>query len=290
MDRRSFIKFLTTASVAAPVAALTARVTRPEPKEGRSSWARDVERILDTRQIRCSYIDYAPYITKDPNTGNLSGIFYELTRKIGELADFDIQWQAETTIGTFTEDLELHKYDLFAGGLWPEAKQAKVVNYSLPVFYSGLGIYVRTDDHRFDNAPTHLNDPRFRIATIDAEMSHIVQRSDFPEASVLGLPSTTDISMLAESVVLRKADATIIEKAVANLYMKHNPGALRNLTDAKPIRIFENTWAFAHEASRLKAVLDTAIKEMLFSGYVDKVLAKYQEVSGSVYRVREPIE
>lgn len=286
MNRRTFMKFLTTAGVAVPVAAMTARTTNGT----KPALAQALERLLDTRQIRCSYIDYAPFVMKDPNTGKLSGIFYDLTQKIGEIADLDMQWRTETTIGTFTEDLRLGKYDVFAGGLWPEAKQAKAVNYSLPAFYSVLGVYVRNDDRRFDGHPDKLNDTTYRIATIDGEMSQIVQRSDFPKASVLSLPDTTDIAMLAESVKLGKADATIIEKAVANLYMQHNPGTLRNLTDSQPIRIFENTWAFAHGAPRLKAVLDTAVKELLFGGYVDKVLARYEEVKGSFCRAKLPIQ
>ena len=104
------------------------------------------------------------------------------------------------------------------------------------------------------------------------------------------MPDSTDISLLVENVATRKADATICEKAVANLYMLKNPGSLRNLCDAKPIRIFENTWAFAYDTPQLKTVIDTAIKEMLYSGYVDKVLTKYEQVPGSFYRVRPPVQ
>jgi ABC-type amino acid transport substrate-binding protein len=287
MDRRSFINLLKTATVAAPVAAVTARLAEREPQ----STAKDAAaRLLDTRKIKCGYIVYEPYVIKDPNTGKLSGIFYDLTQKIAELADLEMNWTTETTYATLAEDLKMQKYDVFSGALWPEAKQAKVLDYSLPAYYSGLGVYVRGDDRRFDGNVAKLNDPRFRMATIDGEMSQIVQQSDFPNVSVLGLPDTSDISLLAENVATRKADATIIEKVVANLYLLKNPGALRNLCDTKPIRIFENTWAFAHEVPRLKTVIDTAVKEMLYSGYVDKVLAKYEEVPGSFYRARPPIQ
>lgn len=287
MDRRSFLNFIKTAGVAAPVAAVSGRLA----VSGRQPAAPErTEKILDTRQLNCSYVPYAPFIMKDPNTGQLSGLFYELTETIGELVDLEIKWGLETTYAALPEDMKLKKFDLFAGGLWPEAKQAKVLNYSLPAFYSGLGVYVRADDHRFDANPSMLDDPRFRVATIDGEMSQIVQQSDFPRAAVLGLPDNTDISMLAESVVASKADATIIEKAVANLYMLRNPGSLRSVTNARPIRIFKNTWAFAHGEPRLKNVIDTAIEEMLFSGHIDKVIAKYEQVPGSFYRVHTPVQ
>ncbi len=286
MNRRDFLQTL---GVAVPTAVATGLMTR----SGTDSSARKnkdiTERILDTKQMNCSYITYAPFIMKDPNNGRLSGLFYDLTQKIGELADIEMKWGVETTYATLAEDLRHEKADLFAGGLWPEPKQAKAVNYSLPAFYSGLGVYVRGDDHRFDKNMGKLDDPQFRIATIDGEMSQIVQQSDFPKASVLGLPDNSDISLLAESIASHKADATIIEKAVANLYMLKNPGSLRNLTDAKPIRIFENTWACAFSSPRLKNTIDIAVKEMLSSGYVDKIMAQYEQVQGSFYRVRPPV-
>ena len=290
MDRRAFINLLTTAGIAAPVAAATAKMIAPKSAATLKAERNIAERILDTRQIRCAYINYAPAFMKDPNTGKMSGIFYDLTEKVGELAGFDIKWDVETTFATFADDLRYAKYDLYGGGIWPDTKRATIVDFSMPTFYSGLGVYVRADDHRFDGKVNALNTPDFRIAAIDGEMSQIVQQSDFPKASVLGLPNNTDISMLAESLIGKKADATIIEKAVANLYMKKNPGALRNLTDAKPIRILENAWAYAYGSDRLDGIMTAAIKEMLYSGYVEKVLEKYEGVPGSFYRMRAPIE
>jgi polar amino acid transport system substrate-binding protein len=284
MDRRTFINLLKTASIAGPVAAATTHFIQPKQAK------ENAERVMDTRKMRCSYITYAPFIIKDANTGEMSGLFYDLTQKIGEIADLEMDWNVETTYAEIGNDLEQKKFDLFAGGIWPDARRAKVADFSEAAFYSGLGVFVRNNDHRFDGNVSKLNDARYRIATIDGEMSQIVQQSDFPNASVLSMPDTTDISLLVENVATNKADTTICEKAVANLYMLKNPNSLRNLCDANPIRIFENTWAFAYGAPQLKTVIDTAVKEMLYSGYVDKVLAKYEQIPGSFYRVRPPIQ
>ncbi len=283
MNRRDFLQTL---SVALPTAAVTAAATRPSTYT--LTTKDSAERILDTRKMRCSYVVYPPAIMKDPNTGKLSGMFYDLTQKLGEIADIEMEWVGETTYGTLPTDLQQQKFDLFAGGLWPRADQAKAINFSLPAFYSGLGIYVRSDDHRFDGNPAKLNAPNYRIATIDGEMSQVVQQSDFAKTSVLSLPDTSDQTMLAESVATRKADATMLETAVANLYLQQNPGKLRSLTKTQPIRIYENTWGFDHRDQRIKAVMDTAVKEMLYSGFVDKVLADYQQLD-NFYRVRSPI-
>jgi len=287
MNRRDFIK---TALIAAPVAAVTARLSAPKTADSAKWEKMNDERILDTRCIDCSYITYAPFVMKYPNTGAMSGLFYDLTQKIGELADLEMNWSMETTYATYAEDLREKKCDIFAGGIWPDSKRAKVANFSDGAFYSSLGVYVRADDRRFNGYLDQLNDPQYRFATIDGEMSQIIKESDFPHAAAYGMPDSADISLLAESVATRKADVTIVERGVANLYMRHNSGSLRNLTETKPLRVFKNTWAYAYDAPRVGGILNTAIEEMIFNGYVDKVLAKYEPAPGSFYRVREPIE
>ncbi len=112
---------LTSASVAAGVAGATAKVAKPESARAAKDMA---ERIFDTRKMNCSYIAYAPFIMKDPNTGAMSGLFYDLTQKIGELADIEMNWNVETTYAALGEDLNEGKFDLFAGGIWPDAKRA----------------------------------------------------------------------------------------------------------------------------------------------------------------------
>lgn len=284
MNRRDFLNCVTAAGIGAGAALVAGKHDPAAAKTDKDT----AERILDTRKMNCSYIPYAPVFIKDPNSGKFSGIFYDLTEKLGEMAGVEINWNAETTYATFTEDLRQKKSDVFAGGIWSNVNRAKAVNFSLPAVYSGYGVYVRGDDRRFDASFAKLNDARFRLATIDGEMSQTVQQSDFPQASVLGLPNNTDISMLAECVVTGKADATFLEKAAAAVYIRKNPGALRNVASNNPIRIFENTWAFAYGSDRLKNMIDTAVKEMIYSGYVGRVLAKYGQTDG-FYGVRSPV-
>ena len=109
MDRRDFLNALTTAGIAAGVAGAVGHSSAsPTPR------AKDVaERILETRQLQCGYISYAPVLVKDPNTGKLSGLFYDLTERLGELLGLEVQWKAETTYATFTEDMQTGKYDVF---------------------------------------------------------------------------------------------------------------------------------------------------------------------------------
>lgn len=286
MNRRDFLQ---TISTAVPVAAATALMTRSNTESPAGKDKDITERILDTRKINCGYIPYAPVFMKNPNTGEMSGIFFDLTERLGELAGLETIWNVETTWATFAQDMQQGKYDVFGSGILSNTNRAKEVNSSIPVLYSGYGIYVRKSDNRFSDNYAKLNDPQYRIATIDGEMSQIIQQSDYAKASVLGLPNTTDISMLAENIVDGKADATFMEKAAVVEYMRKNPDALRNIATTRPIRLLENIWTLPYGSDRLKHILDTAIKEMICDGYVDNVLTKYGQQDG-FYRVRPSIQ
>ena len=286
MQKREFLKTLGLAAVGGAVGAVTSKNNAPDIAQDQSDAA--FNRVIKTGVLRCSYINYVPYFWVDAKTGQMQGVFYELTKRIAELANLEIVWTPETNFSTLAADLQAGRFDVFCGGLWPEINQSKVLTYSLPSFYSGLGVYVRADDHRFDHNFHKLNNPECKIATLDGEMSQIVQLSDFPKAMVLSLPSSANIADLSLSVYMRKADATIIEKSVANEFMLQHPNSLRDLTNESPIRLFENSFAFAKGEQKLKEMFDVAVKELIFGGTVEKHLQKYEKAKGDFYRLALP--
>ena len=50
------------------------------------------ERVMRTRTIRCGYFVWPPFLTKDLNTGALSGLNYDVAEEMGKLLDLKIEW------------------------------------------------------------------------------------------------------------------------------------------------------------------------------------------------------
>jgi ABC-type amino acid transport substrate-binding protein len=246
------------------------------------------ERVFRTGVIRCGYVVYPPYIIKDPVTRQMSGIYYDYTNRIAEMAGLKVDWSYETNYTTYTEDQLSGRFDVDCGGLWPDVNQAKALDYSIPTNYSGIGVYVKADDTRFDGKPEALDDPQYKFAAIDADTSQILKRMNFPKAAEVGMPNITDITMLAETVKAGKADAAIMGEVVANAYMEANPGVLKNVYQGQPIRVYANVWAFTPDSPRLRAMFDTAIRELLYSGVIDKITAQYAKKPNDFYPVAVP--
>ena len=253
--------------------ALTACTTGQNIAQQPSASAYD--RVIDSGVIRVGYVPYPPGLIKDPNTGNLSGIFYDALEEAGAALGLEVDWVEEVGWGTMIEGLKTRRYDVIGSPVWANSTRARQVDFTVPLFYSGIGVYVRSDDDRFDNDLTTVNEPSIRIATTDGEMSQIIAQQQFPLATQNSLPQLTDNSQLLLDVTEGKADLTFVEAYIANLFLRNNSGSLKNLVADEPIRVFPNTMVVDKGEVALVRMLDVALQEQLNSGAVSQRLARY---------------
>lgn len=283
---------ISAALIAIIVSYATVHLTSPKTVSSESAAKPDtlLDKINKTNIIRCGYVAYPPYLGKDPNTGKMSGIFYDLTEKMGQLLNVKIEWAYETTFATYVEDMKAGRYDVFCSGLWPEANRSRYVAFSIPVNYAGMGLYVRADDNRFDSNIELLNNKDYRLATLDGEMAATVTSEDFPKAQVSSHPHNSDLSVLITDIMTHKADAAAIDRSAAEAYIQNNPGSLKNLTAERPIRIFGNTWATLRGNEVVIDVINAALEEMVNTGAVDKILSTYDPGMVNFYPLAKPYE
>jgi len=246
------------------------------------------ERVMQSGTIRCGYFLYPPYCMKDPNTGKFSGIFVDVLEEAGKNLGFKIKWTEEVGLGTMIEGLESNRYDLVPTGVWPNANRARHASFSAPLFYSGVGVWVRSNDNRFNNNLQAINSESVRIAAVDGTIEQLIAKNQFPHARLLALPEMSDFTQLMLDVVDKKADVIFIEPSGGVRFLKHNPGTIKNIAENKPISVFANTMMFKIGDSAFKSMLDTALTELVNTGYVDEVLSKYAPQPGVYYRLAPP--
>lgn len=244
-------------------------------------------RILRTGVIRCGYVTYPPGCIKDPNTGALSGIFVDTMEKAGAQLGLRVDWVEEVGWGSMIEGLKSGRYDMVCSPVWANSTRAKVADFSRPLFYSGIGIYVRADDNRFPGPISNLNASDIRIATIDGEMSEIIAREQFQQAIRTSHPQMSDVSLLLLDVKDGRADATFVEPYIAEQFLRSHPGSLMNVVPERPVRIFPNTMMLPQGEDELRSMINTALEELLNTGYLDALLQRYSSES-SFYPVARP--
>jgi ABC-type amino acid transport substrate-binding protein len=234
------------------------------------------------------YVPYPPGLIKDPNTGKISGVFADAIAEAASNLGLKVEWVEEVGWGSMIEGLNANRYDLICSPVWANSTRAKVADFTVPLFFSGIDAYVRANDTRFSGSLGSVNASSVRISTIDGEMSAIIASHQFPSAQTISLPQTADDSQLLLNVSDGKADITFVEPYIANQFLKSHPGSVKNLTAEDPVRVFPNTMMLKKGDIRLKSMMDVALAELVNSGEIDKLLAKYAGSGLPFYPVSRP--
>jgi len=246
-----------------------------------------LDKIIATREIKCGYLVYSPYIRRDPNTGKLSGIFYDMMEQIGKNANLKINWAEEVGFQSIFPSLDNNHFDVFCGGLWPNSTRAMAASFSVPAFYSLITAWVRADSD-LKNLEDIRHHKDLKIATIDGAIEDLITRADYPDFSRTSLPELSPFAQNAENIITHKADVLFAEPAFMAEFMAKNPGTLRALDPEHPVRIYSNTLAVKRGDFVTKEFLDHAIEEMVYSGQIDKILAHYEPVPNAFPRLAKP--
>lgn len=247
-------------------------------------------RVLQAKKIRSAYITYPPACIKDTNTGKLSGIFVETLEKAAENLGLTVEWTEEVGWGSQIEGLETDRYDIVGSPVWANPTRGKLTTLSIPLYYSGIGIWVRQNEDRFRFVKdwSVINTEKIRIATIDGETGDLIARTQFPKAQRISSPQLTDISQKFLDVTASKADLFFAEPYFGYKYIENNQNSVKNIASEKPIRTLGNCYMMKRNQAELKHMLDVALEDLLNSGFVDQLLDKYEPAPNTFYRVSQP--
>lgn len=246
------------------------------------------ERVMRTQTIRCGYIAWAPLLIKDPNSGQLSGVFYDYTEALGKALNLKIEWAEELGWGEFPTALDSGRIDALCSGGWANSARARVIDFVRPIIYQPMYAYARIDDKRFDNKLSAINDPAVTILTVEGATGGLVAAQDFPKAKNMELPQMTALSDLFVSLAAGKGDVVITNPATAAEYDTHNPGKIGRIPAPAPLRVFTTAIAIAGGQERFKRMLDIATEEVLGSGNIEKIITLYDNKSDAFLRVAPP--
>ena len=238
--------------------------------------------VFANKTIKVGYISYPPGFIVDPNTKEKSGIFNDVLAEIAKRNGLTIDYKVEVTWATMIEALKTDRVSLIANPVWSTKERKENADFSKPVYFSPIGVYVRADDYRFDTDRTKLNDPKVKIAAVDGEVNNFIGKSDFPKAELKPFPNNIDIAQLFLEIQTKKKDVTFAEPMFAYDYMLKNPGKLKNIGEKSPIRNYPNCYMYKKGESKVGDFLNTEVDKLIKDGTIDKIIAKYAPFKGAV--------
>jgi polar amino acid transport system substrate-binding protein len=247
------------------------------------------QRVLERGSIRCGYVMFPPYMTKDPNSGKLSGVSYDLMNAVGEKLQVKIDWAEEVAYGEMITAVNTGRVDAICNGVLINANRAKYADFLIPPFYISVSIWVREGDNRFtSNDLSRLNAADMAIAQVEGTVFDSYIQEDFPKAKSYALPQTALLSDQMMVVATRKADATILDSWIGYEYIKNNPGQLRNLTNDHPYRIDPVAPMIGRGQEEFKAMLNSAVNEVIQTGKLHRIIESYNLPKGTLFERAQP--
>lgn len=238
------------------------------------SSSEQMNRISSDKLLRCSFSNYPPGFIEDEKTGSFSGIFYDLITKFANEHGWKIEWSEETGYGVIAEGLEAGRFDIFVAPTWPIPERLNTIGFSESVYKSEVCVWVREQDKVAASNPNIKDNTFFRVAIKENDISDSIANKDFPNWRKVRVPQLTDTEELLQFVADGDADATFVEPYLAEKFNVNSPVKLVNIAK-QPIRIFENSFSFAHDATELKKLLDKFIITQKENGTVKMLLGKY---------------
>lgn len=245
------------------------------------------DRIMRTRTIRCGYFVHPPFLSKEANSGKLTGLYVDFMEALASIVGLKIEWASELNFSTFVQDIATGKFDMECAGGWANAKRGQFVFYPQPYAYIPLVAIVRDKDTRFDLDPNSLNDPQVKIATIDGESGSVVGRLRFGASKDISMPQNSSYNDLILSVITGKADATLVDFFTAVQFREANAGSIKIIKHTPPLFMVAISPTLPPDI-RLKQMVDVATYQLLNTGVVEQLLRKYETEPGQFLRVALP--
>lgn len=270
MDKREFLKNLTGALVAAPVAAATSVVMRPSHETDKKSV---YQRVMERGVLRAGSFEELPFTFYDPATAKRQGIAVALAEQLLDSVNLKIEWTA-TNFATLVPDLELGHYDAVCASLFMMPRAGRL-DYTMPYAYVPVHGYVRADEKRLGHDMAQLNDPRFRIVGLDGEGATNIAHQKFPQARFLDLPQSTPLPDMLLNVASRKADVAFVIPSVFAEFDKYNPGLLRPIPSEEPLHVFAIAFALKPGEEMMKSLLNNGLHRMIASGELEAIFNKF---------------
>lgn len=243
------------------------------------------ERVIKSKEIRCGYTPYSVGLKKDPNTGALSGIYKDTIEEVGKLLDVKIKWTEEVGWGQQIEGLQAGRYDMICSPVSMTGPRTVAADFSQPLYYSPVWIWVKSSDTRFDNQSRDaLNNSNIKIATLDGEQTDTMARNNFPKANRVSLPQSSDFASLLQTVIAEKADLTFAEPFSVYEFMATNPDTLKTIAGDQPLNLVPNIFLLPSGEPQFKSMINNALTQLFLNGFINKAIDHYETYKNSYVR------
>ncbi|MEK7801423.1 MAG: transporter substrate-binding domain-containing protein [Pseudomonadota bacterium] len=243
------------------------------------AWAGDTkesafDRVMRTNTIRCGWLVYPPFFSKDINTGKLTGLTVETMEAIGAAANLKIEWTEEVSMTTAFEAINTGRFDMACIPFWITLQRVRVSQPSVPLYFDGYYAFSRKGDTRFKNGYNALNNKDVSISVQEGAAIQEFLPQRLPNAKISFQPSLSGPMLQLQDVMTKKADVAFVEMSLFRDFEKMNPNILVAISKEPFVTMPAALWIPQNDP-RLTSLINESIKTLKNNGTMEDLLNKY---------------
>lgn len=242
------------------------------------------ERVTVSNTLRCAYYIWPPLLSRDANTGAISGLSHDMIEAMAQLLGLKVEWVAEVNFDAMFEGYVSGRYDMLCAPIFSTPARARASDFSRPFAFMAYYLYARADDMRFDADFTAANAADITYASLDGDMNAILGAEEFPLTKKFSIGQNAASTDPLMAITTGKADVACLEPVAANGFMAANPGKIRQ-AGLNPVRVSPLTFSVPPGDERFKVMINMALETLIYSGSFDKMLKQYPEFDATLLRL-----
>jgi polar amino acid transport system substrate-binding protein len=234
-------------------------------------------KVRQSGTLKMGYAQTAPWFYKDPKTGDLQGIYYDLAEALCQQLQIKSAYQ-EVSWADSTLALRRGDFDIFVSSLTYTVPRAASVAYPTPPLWArgSLALIHKDNAGKFKTAED-LNNPAVTIAVNTGTSAEAQQRRLFPKSKVLA--TTGQILSATEPVRTKRADAWLNGDNDVIAFARKNAAWAAVLDEAHPFDMAPNTWAIRYGDPTWEAFISGWCNYAVTNGLVKGRFDHYMEMA-----------
>jgi polar amino acid transport system substrate-binding protein len=236
--------------------------------------------VTQSGALRCGAAVAAPYVMRDPATGEYSGFFADLCREFAEVLGVEAKF-VDTTWDNIVAGLQAGKWDVSLA-LNRTPARAMAVNFSVPAMQYEISLVYNKANPKVQGSPTSIADidrPEVTLAVMSGTAQDKAISAAVKQAKILRLPSGDETRL---AIISRRADVLVDASDTNLLFTRSNDWAVA-LNPTPPLARQGVAFGLPHQLSYSDVeVVNIFLEEKVATGEVDALIRKaVDQVTGA---------
>lgn len=234
-----------------------------------------LKQIVESNKINVGYFIFEPTIVKNPQNGELEGVFIDMFEEIVQSINPSIQINYyPTTLATFHTELNSRQFDICIGATFATPRRASIVSFTHPLFYCGYTGIAKKENADKYNSWDKIDNPDVRIGVLQGSAISDLVRAEFTNQENIVSYSGSDLTLPLAAVGSDQADVGLMNQITVFTYLREHPELVEVLQDS-PLATTYFSWSIRHNDLTWLNFLNTSIDYMINSGKMYRFEEKY---------------